>query len=90
MSDTEFRFDMTLNDGAITGHILVDVFRSVLGHVGLKGEAADRLVDQVMKERRAAPAGACTIHFAARAGEFEITLTQSGRNFRTTCPVPVR
>jgi len=55
---------MTLSGGA-DGHVdravnalLVDVFRSVLWQVGLSGDAADRLLEQLLDVYRAAPAGA--------------------------------
>jgi hypothetical protein len=76
--------------GSTDGHVLVDVFRSVLAHAGLKGEASERLLDQVMEQRRAAPDGDCTLRFSAHAGELEITLSQAGRDWHTTCPVPIR
>jgi len=76
--------------GSEAAHVFVDVFRSVLGHVGLKGEAADRLLDQVMAERRKAPSGDCTLRFTAHAGELEIALSQAGRDFRMSAPVPIR
>jgi hypothetical protein len=84
----EFRFGMTLS---ATGdsHLLVDVVRSMLAHVGLKGDARDRLIDEIVEQRRAAPAGACTVHVTARSGEVEITFAQSGRDFKTSCPVPL-
>ena len=66
------------------------VCRSVLGQAGLEGEAADRLIDELAAERAAAPAGACTLHFAAHAGELQIVLSQAGRDWRTSCPVPIR
>jgi hypothetical protein len=85
----EFRFGLTLKGGD-GGPVLVDVFRSVLALVGLKGEAAERLLDQAMAEQRAAPAGDCTLSFNSHAGELEIALSQAGRNWRTSCPVPIR
>jgi hypothetical protein len=84
---------MTLAGGSADGpvrHIIVDLVRSVLAHAGLTGEAGERLLDQVMKERRASQSADCVLRFAARAGELEVTLSQSGRDWRTTCPVPVR
>ncbi len=89
MSAPEFRFGMTLS-GLSDSHVFVDVFRSVLQHVGLKGEAVERLLDQVMEQRGAASGADCTVRFNAHAGELEITLLQAGRDWRTTCPVPVR
>ena len=93
MSAPEFRFDITLSRGAPgtdATDVLVDVFRSVLAHVGLKGRASDRLLAQALKAHRAAPAGACTLKFRAHAGELEIALSQAGRNWRASCPVPIR
>ncbi len=80
---------MTLS-GTPDSHVLIDVFRSVLAHVGLKGEAGDRLLDQVMAERRKAQGVDCTVLFNAHAGEIVITLTQAGRDWRTSCQVPIR
>ena len=83
---------MTLN-GASGGNdstpVLVELFRSVLGSVGVAGEGADRLIDQVMTEYRRGE-GACTLRFAAHAGEIEVALARGGRDFRASCPVPVR
>lgn len=92
MPAPEFHFGLTLSGGGAGGeaHVFVDVFRSVLAHVGLKGEACDRLLNQVMTERRAAPAGDCTLRFTAHAGELEIALSQAGRDWHTSCPVPIR
>jgi hypothetical protein len=69
--------------------VLVELFRSVLASTGVKGEAADRVVDGVMTEYRKGE-GACTVRFAAHAGEIEIAFSRSGRDFRVSCPVPVR
>ena len=69
--------------------MLVEVFRSVLASVGVKGEGADKLLDQVMKEYRAGK-GACTLRFTEHTGELEIAFSRGGHDFRTTCPVPVR
>jgi hypothetical protein len=88
---------MTLSGGA-DGHVdragnalLVDVFRTVLWQVGLSGDAADRVLEQLLDAYRAAPAGAdCTVRFVARGGEIEIALSQAGREWRTSCPVPIR
>jgi len=80
---------MTLTGGE-SGPVLADVFRSVLAHVGLKGEAGERVLDRVMTERRKSPAGDCTVRFAAHAGEIIITLTQAGRDWKMSAPVPVR
>jgi hypothetical protein len=76
--------------GAPDSHIVVDVFRCVLAHVGLKGEAGERVLDQVMAERRKAGSVDCSLRFAAHAGEIVITLTQAGRDWKMSAPVPVR
>jgi len=79
---------MTLSGGASDAHVLLDVSRSVLAHVGLKGAAADPLLDALLAAQRAAPAGRCTVRFISHAGELEIALSQSGCDWRTSCPVP--
>jgi hypothetical protein len=80
---------MTLS-GGLHGVVLAEVFRHVLAHVGLNDEARERLLDQVMEQRRTGPDGDCTLRFTAHAGELEITLSQAGRDWHTTCPVPIR
>ena len=80
---------MTLTGGE-SGPVLAEVFRSVLAHVGLKGEAGERVLDQVMTERRKAQTPDCTVRFAAHAGEIIITLTQAGCDWKMSAPVPVR
>ena len=81
---------MTFTGADPNAHVLIDVFRCVLAHVGLKGEASDRLLDQVMAEHRKGPHGDCTLRFTAHAGEMQIELSQAGRDWRTSCPVPIR
>ena len=81
---------MTLSGGALDTAILGDVFHSVLSQMGLGGEAAERLLDELMAARNAAPDGGCTLRLDAHAGELAITLSQSGHDWRTSCPVPVR
>ena len=88
----EFDFGMTLNGAAggdVGAAVLVEVVRSVLASVGVKGEAADRLIDEVTAACRTGE-GACTLRFAAHAGAIEIACSRGGRDFRATCPVPVR
>ena len=88
---------MTLSSGAdshvdrAANALLVDVFRSVLWQVGLSGDAADRLLEQLLDVYRAAPAGAdCTVRFVAHGGEIEIALTQAGQEWRASSPVPLK
>ncbi len=102
MPAPEFQFGITLSDGAsatntpeddrggVANALLVDVFRSVLWQVGVSGDAADHLLEQLLAVHRAAPAGAWTVRFVARAGQIEIALSQAGRDWRTSCPVPIR
>ena len=80
---------MTFNGGP-AGSVLADLFRHVVAHVGLNAEACERLLDQVMEQRRSRPDGDCTLHFTAHAGELQITLSQAGHDWHTTCPVPIR
>ena len=75
-------------DGAHTDALVTNVFKSVLSQVGLGGDAADRLLGQALAARGAA--GACTLRFAAHAGELEIALSQAGRDWHASCPVPIR
>jgi hypothetical protein len=93
VSAPEFRFDITFSEdppGGDAPDVLVDVIRSVLAHVGLKGKATDRVLAQAVKAQRAAPAGPCTVRFTAHAGQLEIALSQSGQSWQTSCPVPIR
>ena len=80
---------MTLNGPADGTTVLVEVVRSVLASAGGKGKAADRLIDEVTAVYRKGE-GACTLRLAAHAGEIEIAFSRSGRDFRASCPVPVR
>jgi len=70
--------------------MMTDVLRRVLAHAGLGGGAAEQLVDQLLMAREALPAGACTLKFAAHAGELQIALSQAGRDWHTSCPLPIR
>ena len=81
---------MSLPGDALDHQVIVDVSRSVLAHVGLKGKAAAPILDAVLAARRAAPSGDCTLRFTAHAGELEIALSQAGHDWHTTCPVPIR
>ena len=98
MSAPEFQFGITLSsgpttagqDGAVSNALVVDVFRSVLWQVGVSGDAADRLLEQLLAANRAAPPGAVTIRFVAHAGRIDIVLSQGGGDWRTSCQVPIR
>jgi hypothetical protein len=98
VSAPEFQFGITLSggppaalqDGAVANALLVDVFRSVLWQVGVSGDAADHLLEQLITAHRAAPPGVCTIRFVAHAGKIDIVLSQGGGDWRTSCPVPIR
>ena len=95
MSAPEFQFGITLSDGAlsaensVTSALFIDVFRSVLWQAGVGGHAADRLLEQLLAAHRAAPAGAWTVRFVVHGGTMEIALSQAGRDWRTSCQVPV-
>ena len=62
----------------------------LLVQVGVVGDGGERIVEQLLKAQRALPAGTCVLKFTAHAGELEIALSQAGRDWRTSCPVPVR
>ncbi len=70
--------------------LMIDVCRSVLSQMRVGGDAAERLVNQVMAARLAAPNGDVTLRFSARDGELEIVLTSAAGDWRTSCPVPMR
>ena len=76
--------------GAVDSDVMTGVCRQVLGHVGVNGEGAERIVDQLLAARGAATAGTYSLKFTAHAGELEIVLSQAGRDWRTSCPVPIR
>jgi hypothetical protein len=65
--------------------MLTDVLRTVLGHAGYAGDTLERLVKQVGAVRTDGKPGA--IRFQAQDGELQIVVTQSGREWRTTCPL---
>ena len=98
MSAPEFHFGITLdgqasaaeNDATVVNALFVDVFRSVLWQVGVTGDAADRLLQQLLAARRAAPPGAWTVRFVAHQGKIDIVLSQGGGEWRTSCPVPIK
>jgi hypothetical protein len=70
--------------------LFVDVFRSVLWQVGVTGEAADHLLEQLLAAHHAAPPGAWTVRFVARDGTMDIVLTQGDGDWRISCPVPIK
>jgi len=82
---------MTLTGAGVTSGttVLVEVFQAVLASVGVTGEGAERLLDQVMAEYRKGE-GDCTLRFGSHAGEIEIALARGGREFHASCPLPVR
>ena len=85
MAADDFAFALTLSGHAHDSEMLTDVLRTVLGHAGYAGETLERLVKQVNAVRAAGQPGA--IRFQAQAGELEIVISQSGREWRTTCPL---
>lgn len=90
MPAPEFSFGMTLTgEAAGATPVFVDVFKCVMAYVGVNGEAGERMLDEIMAERRKTGADVCALHFTAHAGTIEISLSQDGRSFRTSCPVPI-
>jgi hypothetical protein len=99
VSGPEFHFGITLDgqasaaetDGtALVNALFVDVFRSVLWQAGVTGDAADRLLEQLLAAHRAAPPGSWTVRFVAHQGRLDIVLSQGGGDWRTSCPVPIK
>ena len=99
MSAPEFQFGITLSGGAsapgedaatVGSALFVDVFRSVLWQVGVSGDAADRLLEQLLAAHHAAPPGAWSVRFVAHDGALDIVLTQGGGDWRISSPVPIR
>jgi len=98
VSAPEFHFGITLDGHASTADsqttvvnaLFVDVFRSVLWQVGVTGDAADRLLEQLLAAHRAAPPGAWTVRFVAHQGRLDIVLSQGGGDWRTSSPVPIK
>jgi hypothetical protein len=97
VSAPEFHFGITLSGGASGGDaatvgnaLFVDVFRSVLWQVGVTGDGADRLLEQLLAAHLAAPPGAWTVRFVAHDGAIDIVLTQGGGEWRISWPVPIR
>jgi len=98
VSAPEFQFGITLdghasaadNETAVGHALFVDVFRSVLWQVGVTGDAADRLLEQLLAAHRAAPPGAWTVRFVAHQGRLDIVLSQGGGDWRTSSPVPIK
>jgi hypothetical protein len=98
VSAPEFQFGITLasaasapaGDGAAGNALFVDVFRTVMWQVGLGGDAADRLLEQLLAAHRAAPPGAWTVRFVAHGGALDIVLTQGGGDWRISSQVPIR
>ena len=95
----EFQFGITLSGGAsasgddaatVGNALFVDVFRSVLWQVGVGGDDADRLLEQLLAAHHAAPPGAWTVRFVAHNGTIDIVLTQGGGDWRISCQVPIR
>jgi hypothetical protein len=83
----DFAFALTLPGHASDTEMLTDLLRAVLTQAGYAGNTLDRLVRQVSSVRAKDPAQACRVRIEASGGELQIVVSQSGRDWRTTCPV---
>jgi hypothetical protein len=93
VSDRDFFFALDVSGDPASDHMLADLTRTVLGHVGYANSA----IDALSGELHAAIAGRvadgkrrCEVRFRASAGELEIVVGGAGRpEWRTTWPLPV-
>ena len=91
MPAPEFLFDIAVSGEAPDHRMLTDIMRSVLGYVGLTGDAADRLLEHMQAQQHPAAAGGpCRLRLEAEGGELRIVLSQQGREWRTACRCAVR
>ena len=92
MPEQEFLFALDMSGEPPFERMLVDLTRTVLGHVGCASPAIDALTGQLgaaLAERAANGRGRCEVRFCARAGELEIVVAGAGApDWRTTCPRP--
>jgi len=90
--EQEFLFALDMSGEPPFERMLVDLTRTVLGHVGCASPAIDALTGQLgaaLAERAANGRGRCEVRFRARAGELEIVVAGAGApDWRTTCPMP--
>ena len=88
MPAPEFLFDIAVSGEAPDHRMLTDIMRNVLDHVGLAGDAADRVLQA--QQNATLPGVPCRLQFEAEGGELRIVLTQQGREWRTACPCVLR
>ena len=86
MAAHDFAFVLSLPGHVHDADMLADLLRTVLAHAGYGGDTLERLVKQVNRAREAA-SQPCRVQFLARGGELQIVVSQSGRDWRTSCPV---
>jgi hypothetical protein len=84
----EFLFAITLTGEAPDDQMLTDIMRTVLGKVGVKDEAIERLL-QELHGHMGSPAGpGCNLRFQANRDELLVVVSDRGREWRTACPIP--
>jgi hypothetical protein len=90
--EQEFLFALDMSGEPPFDRMLVELTRTVLGHVGCASLAIDALTGQLgaaLAERAGNGRGRCEVRFRARAGELEIVVAGAGApDWRTTCPLP--
>ena len=88
MAAHDFAFTLSVSGHGHDADMLIDLLRTVLAQAGYSGDTLDRLVRQVTSVCAvAAAAQPCDVRIEARDGELQIVVSQSGRDWRTTCPV---
>jgi hypothetical protein len=78
--EQEFLFALDMSGEPPFERMLVELTRTVLGHVGCASPAIDALTGQLgaaLTERAANGRGRCEVRFRARAGELEIVMADA-------------
>ena len=84
----EFLFAITLSGEAPDHQMLTDIMRAVLGHAGVKGDAIDRLLQELVARQWASPPGpGCNLQLQANGAEVVVVVSEQGREWRTACPI---
>ena len=88
MPAPEFLFAITLNGEAPDHQMLTEIMRTVLGKVGVKDDAIERLLQELYGHMGSAPGPGCNLRFHANGNEVQVVVSGQGREWRTACPIP--
>jgi hypothetical protein len=92
VSDHDFFFALDVSGDPASDQMLLELTRTVLGHVGYKHSAIDALSGQLraaIAERADSGKRRCEIRFRSASGQLEIVVGGAGRpEWRTTWPLP--